>query len=44
MTMADLSKVRVRALADEIDVGKVSLQTVSIKLQPTEIKNFLRCF
>ena len=33
MTMADLSKVRVRALVDEIDVGKVSIgQTVSIKV------------
>ena len=25
MTMADLSKVRVRALVDEIDVGKVTI-------------------
>ena len=33
MTMADLSKVRVRALVDEIDVGKVSIgQTVSMKV------------
>jgi len=33
MTMADLSKVRVRALVDEIDVGKVALgQRVSIKV------------
>ena len=33
MTMANLSKVRVRALVDEIDVGKVSIgQTVSIKV------------
>ena len=33
MTMADLSKVRVRALVDEIDVGKVSIgQVVSIKV------------
>ena len=33
MTMADLSKVRVRALVDEIDVGKVSIgQKVSIKV------------
>ena len=33
MTMADLSKVRVRALVDEIDVGKVLIgQEVSIKV------------
>ena len=41
MTMADLSKVRVRALVDEIDVGKVSLgQTVSIKVAAYRDKEF----
>ena len=33
MTLADLTKVRVRALVDEIDIGKVSIgQKVSIKV------------
>ena len=33
MTLADLTKVRVRALVDEIDVGKVKIgQNVSIKV------------
>ena len=42
MTMADLSKVRVRALVDEIDVGKVSIgQTVSIKVAAYRDKNLL---
>jgi len=41
MTMADLSKVRVRALVDEIDVGKVSVgQTVSIKVAAYRDKEF----
>jgi len=41
MTMADLSKVRVRALIDEIDVGKVSIgQTVSIKVAAYRDKEF----
>jgi len=41
MTMADLSKVRVRALVDEIDVGKVSIgQTVSIKVAAYRNKEF----
>ena len=41
MTMADLSKVRVRALVDEIDVGKVSIgQTVSIKVAAYRYKEF----
>ena len=41
MTMADLSKVRVRALVDEIDVGKVSIgQTVSIKVAASRDKEF----
>ena len=41
MTMADLSKVRVRALVDEIDVGKVSIgQTVSIKVAADRDKEF----
>ena len=41
MTMADLSKVRVRALVDEIDVGKVSIgQTVSIKVAAYRDKEF----
>jgi len=39
--MADLSKVRVRALVDEIDVGKVSIgQTVSIKVAAYRDKEF----
>ena len=41
MTMADLSKVRVRSLVDEIDVGKVSIgQTVSIKVAAYRDKEF----
>lgn len=41
MTMADLSKVRVRALVDEIDVGKVSIgQEVSIKVAAYRDKEF----
>ena len=41
MTMADLSKVRVRALVDEIDVGKVSIgQTVAIKVAAYRDKEF----
>jgi len=39
--MADLSKVRVRALVDEIDVGKVSIgQMVSIKVAAYRDKEF----
>ena len=42
MTMADLSKVRVRALVDEIDVRKVSVgQTVSIKVAAYRDKEFI---
>jgi len=41
MTMADLAKVRVRALVDEIDVGKVSIgQIVSIKVAAYRDKEF----
>ena len=41
MTMADLSKVRVRALVDEIDVGKVVIgQVVSIKVAAYRDKEF----
>ena len=41
MTMADLSKVRVRALVDEIDVGKISIgQAVSIKVAAYRDKEF----
>ena len=41
MTMADLSKVRVRALVDEIDVGKVEIgQSVSIKVSAYRNKEF----
>ena len=41
MIMADLSKVRVRALVDEIDVGKVSIgQIVSIKVAAYRDKEF----
>ena len=41
MTMADLSKVRVRALVDEIDVGKISIgQSVSIKVAAFRDKEF----
>jgi HlyD family secretion protein len=41
MTMADLAKVRVRALVDEIDVGKVSIgQVVSIKVAAYRDKEF----
>jgi HlyD family secretion protein len=41
MRMADLSKVRVRALVDEIDVGKVSIgQVVSIKVAAYRDKEF----
>ena len=44
MTMADLSKVRVRALIDEIDVGKVSIgQVVSIKVAAYRDKEFWDC-
>ena len=40
--MADLSKVRVRALVDEIDVGKVSIgQSVSIKVAAYRDKEFI---
>jgi len=39
--LADLSKVRVRALVDEIDVGKVSIgQVVSIKVAAYRDKEF----
>ena len=39
--MADLSKVRVRALVDEIDVGKVEIgQKVSIKVAAYRDKEF----
>ena len=42
MTMADLSKVRVRALVGEIDVGKVSIgQSVSIKVAAYRDKEFI---
>ena len=42
MTMADLSKVRVRALVDEIEVGKVSIgQSVSIKVAAYRDKEFI---
>ena len=42
MTMADLSKVRVRALVDEIDVGKVEIgQKVSIKVSAYRDKEFI---
>ena len=42
MTMADLSKVRVRALVDEIDVGKVEIgQRVSIKVAAYRDKEFI---
>ena len=42
MTMADLSKVRVRALVDEIDVGKVKIgQKVSIKVAAYRDKEFI---
>ena len=42
MTMADLSKVRVRALVDEIDVGKVLIgQSVSIKVAAYRDKEFI---
>ena len=42
MTMADLSKVRVRALVDEIGVGKVSIgQTVSIKVAAYRDQEFI---
>ena len=42
MTMADLSKVRVRALVDEIDVGKVQIgQKVSIKVAAYRDKEFI---
>ena len=46
MTLADLTKVRVRALVDEIDIGKVSIgQKVSIKVSAyREIQNFLVLF
>ena len=41
MTLADLSKVRVRALVDEIDVGKVSIgQVVSIKVAAYRDREF----
>tara|TARA_B100001109_G_scaffold29426_1_gene22807 strand:+ start:8645 stop:9835 length:1191 start_codon:yes stop_codon:yes gene_type:complete len=42
MTMADLSEVRVRALVDEIDVGKVAIgQKVSIKVAAYRDKEFI---
>ena len=42
MTMADLSKVRVRALVDEIDVGKVAIgQKVSIKVSAYRDQEFI---
>ncbi len=42
MMMADLSKVRVRALVDEIDVGKVEIgQTVSIKVAAYRDREFI---
>jgi len=42
MTMADLSKVRVRSLVDEIDVGKVKIgQSVSIKVAAYRDKEFI---
>ena len=42
MTMADLSKVRVRALVDEIDVGKVEIgQSVSIKVAAYRDREFI---
>ena len=42
MTMADLSKVRVRSLVDEIDVGKVAIgQKVSIKVAAYRDKEFI---
>ena len=42
MTLADLSKVRVRALVDEIDVGKVRIgQSVSIKVAAYRDKEFI---
>ena len=45
MTMADFPKVRVRALVDEIDVGKVSIgQTVSIKVAAYRDQILWHCF
>ena len=42
MMMADLSKVRVRALVDEIDVGKVKIgQSVSIKVAAYRDREFI---
>ena len=42
MMMADLSKVRVRALVDEIDVGKVEIgQSVSIKVAAYRDREFI---
>ena len=42
MMMADLSKVRVRALVDEIDVGKVEIgQSVSIKVSAYRDREFI---
>ena len=41
MTMADLNQVRVRAVVDEIDVGKISLnQEVSIRVSAFRDKKF----
>ena len=41
MTMADLNQVRVRAVVDEIDVGKISLnQEVSIRVSAFRDKQF----
>ena len=40
MEMADLNKVRVRALIDEIDIGKISIgQEVTLKFQLIGTKN-----
>ena len=42
MEMADLNKVRVRALIDEIDIGKISLgQEVTLKVSAYRDKKFV---
>ena len=42
MEMADLNKVRVRALIDEIDIGKISIgQEVTLKVSAYRDKKFL---
>jgi len=42
MEMADLNKVRVRALVDEIDIGKISLgQEVTLKVSAYRNKKFI---